>query len=196
MPDYVVVGLGNPGPEYAGHRHNVGHWCINRLAKRHGVDLRASKSASTGVARIGESDVLLAKLRTWVNTSGEVLGPMLKRLQVPVERLIVVYDELDLPEGRIRIRARGSDGGYKGLKSIIAATGSRNFGRVRIGIGRPQVNGEPSWDPDVIARYVLTRPPRGGKEALEAAAERACDAVDAIVTEGYEAAMNRFNSAA
>jgi PTH1 family peptidyl-tRNA hydrolase len=196
MPDWVVVGIGNPGAGYAGNRHNVGQWTVNRLAKRHGVELRASKNASSGTARIGGQDVLLVKLRTWVNTSGDLLGPMLKRVNVPIERVIVIYDELDLPEGRIRIRQRGSDGGYKGLKSIIAATGSRDFGRVRIGIGRPLLNGEPSWHPDVIAKYVLSNPPRASKDVLDAAVERAADAVEAIVTEGYERAMNRFNSAA
>lgn len=193
--DYVVVGIGNPGTQYAGNRHNVGQWCVNRLAKRHAVELRASKTASSGTARIGEADVLLVKLRTWVNTSGDVLGPMLKRLNTPVERLIVVHDELDLPEGRIRIRVSGSDGGYRGLKSIIGALGSRNFGRVRIGIGRPMVNGEPSWEPEVVARYVLANPPKASREVLDAAVERAADAVEAIVTEGYERAMNRFNKA-
>jgi PTH1 family peptidyl-tRNA hydrolase len=193
MPDYVVVGLGNPGSAYARNRHNVGHWAINRLARRHNVDLKASKTASTGIARIGESEVLLAKLRTWVNTSGDVLGPLLRRLGVPPQRLIVLYDELDLPEGRIRVRPRGSDGGYRGLKSIINAIGSRDFGRVRIGIGRPLKSGEPSWDPEVVASYVLANPPPAGREALERAAERACEAVECIVTRGYEAAMNEFN---
>jgi len=194
MPDFVVAGLGNPGANYAGHRHNVGAWCINRLAKRHHIDLRPARTAHSGKAEIGGADALLVRPRAWVNTSGEVIGPLLRRLNVPIERLIVVYDELDLPEGRIRIRARGRDGGHNGLKSIIAATGSGDFGRVRIGIGRPLVGGEPSWDPRVVARHVLSKPPKASREVLEAAAERACDAVEAIVTEGYERAMNRFNS--
>ena len=194
-PDFIVAGLGNPGSEYGGNRHNVGNWAINRLAKRHGVDLKASRSVSSGLARIGESDVLLVKPGTWVNLSGDALGPLLDRLDIPPERLIVLYDELDLPEGRIRVRSSGSDGGYKGLKSIIAAIGSRSFGRVRIGIGRPTVQGEPSWDPEVVAGYVLSNPPRAAREVLETAVERACDAVEVIVTEGYERAMNRFNTA-
>ncbi len=193
-PDFVVVGVGNPGTQYAGNRHNVGQWAVNRLAKRHRADFRASKAASTAEVRLGEATVLLVKLRTWVNTSGELLAPLLRRLNVPIERVIVVYDELDLPEGRIRIRRNGSDGGYRGLKSIIASTGSRDFGRVRVGIGRPSINGEPSWDPDVIARYVLSNPPKEARQVLEPAAERAADAVEAIVIDGYERAMNRFNS--
>ena len=176
--------------------HNVGQWAVNRLAKRHGVDLKASKTVSSGSARIGDAEVLLVKLRTWVNTSGEVLGPLLRRSNVPVESVIVLYDELDLPAGRIRVRPNGSDGGYRGLKSIIAATGSRNFGRVRIGIGRPLRDGEPSWDPEVVAGYVLANPPKDVREVLEAAVERACDAIESIVTEGYDRAMNRFNTAA
>lgn len=194
MPDFIVAGLGNPGAHYAGHRHNVGRWGISRLAKRHNIDLRASKTATSGRVRIGGVDVLLMKPRTWVNTSGEVIGPLLRRLKLPIQRLIVLYDELDLPPGRIRVRARGSDGGHNGLKSIIAATGSGEFGRVRIGIGRPTIQGEPSWDPKVIARYVLSNPTREERAVLEAAIDRACDAVEAIVTEGYDRAMNRFNA--
>ncbi|HEY7270418.1 MAG TPA: aminoacyl-tRNA hydrolase [Dehalococcoidia bacterium] len=195
VPDFVVVGLGNPGSSYAGNRHNVGQWAVNRLAKRHNVAMKATKTVSSGSARIGDAEVLLVKLRTWVNTSGDVLGPLLRRLNVPIENVVVLYDELDLPAGRIRVRPNGSDGGYRGLKSIISATGSRNFGRVRIGIGRPLLQGEPSWDPEVVAAYVLANPPRDEREVLEAAVERACDAVECVLTEGYDKAMNRFNTA-
>jgi PTH1 family peptidyl-tRNA hydrolase len=195
MPEWVVAGLGNPGERYAGHRHNVGAWCIERLAKRHRARLQGTRSGRSSSLNIGASRVLVFHPRSWVNTSGEAIAPLLKRLRLPVERLIVVYDELDLPEGRIRIRQKGGDGGHNGLKSIIAATGSGDFGRVRIGIGRPEAGGKPSWDPEVVASHVLADPRGESKQVLEAAVERACEAVEAIVREGYDRAMNRYNTA-
>ncbi len=191
----MVVGLGNPGAEYAGHRHNVGFLCINRLARRHGIDLKSGRLAATGRGRIGDLEVVLVKPRTFVNNSGRAVAEVMKREKVFIEDVIVVYDELDLPEGRIRLRPRGSDGGHNGLKSIIAATGSGDFGRVRIGIGRPLVAGRPSWEPEVVARYVLSQPPSASREVLEAAIERACDAIEAALTGGFEGAMNEYNRA-
>jgi PTH1 family peptidyl-tRNA hydrolase len=194
-PDWLVVGLGNPGDRYGGHRHNVGAWCIERLAERNRVRLQNTRSGRSATVTIGRERVMVFHPRSWVNLSGEVIAPALKRLRLPLERLIVLYDELDLPEGRIRIRQKGSDGGHNGLKSIIAATGSGGFGRVRIGIGRPEVQGRPSWDPEVVARHVLANPKGESKQVLEAAVERACEAVEAIIREGYDRAMNRYNSA-
>ncbi len=133
--------------------------------------------------------------RTFVNGSGRAVAPLLQRHGLPLSRLIVVYDELDLPEGRIRLRPDGSAGGHNGLKSIIEATGGGGFGRVRVGIGRPLVDGVPSWDPEAVMRYVLAQPPRDGREALAAAIEQACDAVEAVTADGWERAMNVFNRA-
>ena len=191
----LIVGLGNPGGAYAGHRHNVGFWCVNRLARRHGIELKAGKLASSGRGRIAGVEVVLVKPRTFVNASGDAVQELAGREGIPISDVVVIYDELDLPEGRIRLRRSGGDGGHNGLKSIIAATGSGDFGRVRIGIGRPEVRGVPSWDPDVVARYVLASPPRVSREALEAAADRACDAIEWVLTAGFESAMNRFNAA-
>ena len=193
MTDYLVVGLGNPGAEHAGHRHNVGAWCVNRLAKRHGIQLRAGRVASAGRGQIAGAEVVLARPRTWMNDSGQAVAPLLKRERVPLANLIVVHDELDLSEGRIRLRPKGGAAGHNGLRSIIAATGSGDFGRVRIGIGRPLQNGEPSWEPRVVMRYVLAPPPKAGREALAAACERACDAIEAVIAEGWERAMDRYN---
>ncbi len=194
MTKYLIVGLGNPGARHAGNRHNVGARCVNRLAKRHGIELRAGKLASTGRGSIGGAEAVLAKPRTFVNLSGQAVAPLMNRERVPIENVIVIYDELDLAEGRIRLRPKGSAAGHNGLKSIIDATGSGDFGRVRIGIGRPLSNGAPSWDPAVVARHVLSNPPRAAKDVLEAAVERACDAIECILTEGFERAMNKFNA--
>jgi peptidyl-tRNA hydrolase, PTH1 family len=191
---YLIVGLGNPGPEYAAHRHNVGFWTVNRLAKLHSVELDAGKNAWTGRGRLGDAEVVLMKPRTYVNRSGLAVAPAMQREGIPIQDVIVIYDELDLPEGRIRLRRKGSHGGYNGLKSIIEATGSSDFGRVRIGIGRPEVNGEPSWDPDVVIRHVLAKPTPEGKDALEAAVARACEAIEAIVLQGWDRAMNAYNA--
>jgi PTH1 family peptidyl-tRNA hydrolase len=194
MIDFMVVGLGNPGSEHAEQRHNAGYRCVGRLAKRHRVAMKASKLASTGKAVIDGSEVLLVQPRTWYNGTGRAVASLMQRENLPIERVIAVYDDLDLPEGRLRMRAKGSDGGNNGLKSIIAETGSGNFGRIRIGIGRPWVNKMPSWDPEVIIRYVLAMPPKDSREVLEAAIERACDAIEAVVREGWDRAMNVYNA--
>lgn len=191
----LIAGLGNPGSEYAGNRHNVGFWTINRLAKRHSIELSVSGQASLGRGRLGEHEVALAKPRTFVNKSGDVIWNLIKRLGLDDAReLLVVYDELDLPVGKVRLRARGGSGGYKGLKSIIDATGTDEFARLRIGIGRPVVNGEPSWDPEHVANYVLSDPPPDERALLDAAVERAMEAIECAVTEGAERAMAKFNT--
>jgi peptidyl-tRNA hydrolase, PTH1 family len=195
VTNYLVAGLGNPGSEYAGHRHNVGAAVVNRLASRHKTSLRSGSVAAAGVATIQDTRVALIKPRTFYNGSGRAVVLYLKRENVPVENVIVVYDDLDLPPGRLRLRPRGSDGGNNGLKSIIEATGSRDFGRIRIGIGRPLHMGAPSWDPDVVMRYVLSLPPLQERQALDHAIERACDAVEAIIRDGWERAMDVYNRA-
>ena len=191
--DYVIAGLGNPGASYANHRHNAGARALSRLARRHGIGLHAGRSASTAKGRIGDAEVLLVRPRGYYNSSGPAIAPLLRKDGVAVENLIVIYDDLDLAEGRIRLRPRGSAGGNNGLKSIIQATGSSDFGRIRIGIGRPLDRGVPSWDPDVVMRYVLSEPSRAGRALLDAAAERACDAIQAIIGQGWERAMDIFN---
>src|SRR5947207_2791986 len=163
----LIVGLGNPGPEHTGNRHNAGFACLNRLAKRHSIAFKAGKSAWTGSGLIGVEAVVLLKPRTFVNRSGTAVAPLAKKEGISAERMIVVFDELDLPEGRIRLRKGGSDGGHNGLKSITAVLGSSDYGRVRIGIGRPVVNGAPSWDPEDGAEYVLSNPPAAGRKILD-----------------------------
>lgn len=193
MTDYVIAGLGNPGAEYAGQRHNLGFWVINRLARRHDIDLKAQRLGSTGKGRIGEAEVVLVKPRTYVNGSGQAIAPLLKQAGLGVDRLIVAYDDLDLPVGRLRIRATGGSGGHNGLKSIIDACGGGNFGRVRVGIGRPLDRGVPSWDSEHVIRWVLANPPKAQREILDAAVEQACDAIEAVLTGGWERAMDVYN---
>lgn len=194
MPDrWLIAGLGNPGPEYSHNRHNVGYWCVNRLARLHGINLKTKTLAAMGEGVILGTPVVLIKPRTYVNKSGDAVVPALRKWKVQATNLLVVYDDLDLPIGRIRIRNGGGDGGYKGLKSIIASLGSRDFPRIRIGIGRPHVEGEPSWEPSVVGDYVLGDPTRDQAKTLQDAVSRAAQAAERILTEGVETAMNKYN---
>jgi PTH1 family peptidyl-tRNA hydrolase len=189
---HLIVGLGNPGPEFAGTRHNVGWMCVERLARRVGVAFdRYQFRAQLARWEAGGTKVLLAKPLTFMNHSGEAVGPLVKFYKVPLERLMVVYDDLDLPPGRIRIRPKGSAGGHHGMESIIQRLGSSDFPRLRIGIGRPAGSG--AYDPEVVARYVLSPFSAGEWPLIDAALDRAVEALTVWVGEGIEAAMNRFN---
>jgi PTH1 family peptidyl-tRNA hydrolase len=194
LPVRLIVGLGNPGHEYAGNRHNVGHWVINRLAKRHGISMKAGKSASTGEGEIDGHHFALAKPRTFVNESGEAVWKVIKKQELDdASELLVVYDELDLPVARLRLRTRGGHAGQRGLRSIVEAVGSDAFPRLRIGIGRPVVSGAPSYDPAEVANYVLSDPPPDEKLQLEAAVDRAVKGIEVAVSQGIEAAMRYIN---
>jgi len=190
---WLIVGLGNPGPVYSRNRHNVGYWCINRLARLHGIPLKARRLATIGEGSIRGTPVLLAKPRTYMNRSGQAVAALLRTFRIDRSRMLVVCDDLDLPAGTVRLRPGGGPGGQKGLASIIAATGSQGFPRLRIGIGRPAVNGEPTWDPDAVAVYVLSDPTPQEAEALQAAVAQAAEAVETLLSEGLEPAMNRYN---
>ena len=190
---WLVVGLGNPGSVYSHNRHNVGYWSVNRLARLHGIPLKARRLATIGQGAIAGIPVLLAKPRTFVNRSGHAVAALLRNFQIKPDQMLVICDDLDLPVGRLRLRPGGSHGGQKGLRSIIGTIGSGGFPRLRIGIGRPVVDGERSWEPDVVADYVLSDPTPQEAEALQAAAAEAAEAVETILREGVDAAMNRYN---
>ena len=190
---WVVVGIGNPGSQYAGNRHNVGAWAVNRLAKELGLELKNSKMAGLADGLVDDHRLLLVRPRTFVNESGRAVGEILRRHGIPLERLVVIYDDLDLPPGQVRIRPKGSHGGHNGMRSIIGAIGSGDFPRIRVGVGRPAPAGVPSWDPDDVAAYVLGNPPPSERELLESGAAKAADAALTIVRSGVEAAMNAYN---
>lgn len=194
MPVELVVGLGNPGSEYANSRHNVGFRVVNRLGRRVGIEPRThSRLVSLGEGQYGGRRLVLAKPRTFMNRSGDAVRELLRRYRLEPAQVVVVYDDLDLSVGRVRVRARGGAGGLGGMKSIIAQIGTQEFPRVRVGIGRPVVAGEPSYDPEVIAKYVLCDPPPDERAQLDEAVNRAVAAVLCVLDEGVEAAMNRFN---
>ncbi len=190
MTDLLVVGLGNPGPEYVGSRHNVGFDVIDLLAQRHGARLRPSRRdrALVDEVRLGAGRLVLAQPQTYMNESGQAVGPLVRRHDIDdLTRLVVVHDELDLPVGRMRVKSGGGLAGHNGLRSIRAHLHDDSFVRVRIGVGKP-----PSKD--VGVDHVLKRPPQAVRRALVEMVTRAADAVEAIQAEGVDATMNRFNA--
>ena len=180
----AIVGLGNPGREYAGTRHNIGFEVIDEVARRWNVRLRPWKSAADLAVVTGRSAVLVEP-QTFMNLSGDAVGRVAAFHKLEPADVLVVVDEVQLPLGRIRLRRSGSSGGHNGLKSIIQHIGTE-FPRLRIGVGR----GDPKWD---LADHVLSRFGREEREAVAEAVNRAADAVEMFVDEGIEVAMNRFN---
>jgi len=188
MGRYLIVGLGNPGARYAGNRHNVGFLCVERLAAAHGLAFdRQQGRARVVLGTIMDRRVVLAQPQTYMNNSGSAVVPLARFYQVPLERLLVVYDDLDLPLGALRLRPEGGSGGHKGMRSIIEQLGGQQaFPRLRIGIGRPPGRMDP-------AAYVLQDFSDEEKLLLEDALERSVGAIETWLSEGVEAAMNRYN---
>lgn len=189
----LVVGLGNPGNEYAAHRHNVGFWCVNRLAHRWGIRLKAGRRARIGEGQAEGRPIVLARPSTFVNRSDLAVTALLQRYELSPQEMLVICDDLELPVGKVRIRPRGGHGGHNGLWSIIYALQSEDFPRLRIGIDRPRIDDEPLTDPEVVAAYVLAEPAPEEREALEEGVEQAAEAVACVLREGLAAAMNRYN---
>jgi peptidyl-tRNA hydrolase, PTH1 family len=183
----LIVGLGNPGYEYVLTPHNLGFMVIDHLADECGVQVsRTEGAALTTHAQIGGGEVVLAKPQTFMNLSGVSVRRLVERYEVPAEGVVVVLDEAALPFGTLRIRKRGSAGGHNGLKSIIGALGSDEFVRVRMGI-------QPDHPVSNLKSHVLGRFSRGQLEAVAEMVDRAAEAVEVIVREGVESAMNQFN---
>jgi len=190
----LVVGLGNPGSEHSQNRHNVGFWCLNRIARRAGAKFSHAKLASIAEGTLAATPIALAKPRTYVNRSGIAVAELLKRYRLRPQDLVVVCDDLDRGVGSLRIRGSGGHGGHNGLRSIIASIQSEEFTRIRIGIGRPSLYGLPTRDPEHVAAYVLADPPADEKQALDATVELAADALELLLTDGLERAMGKFNA--
>lgn len=191
--EWLVVGLGNPGPKHANNRHNVGFWVANEVARRAHVQQRsAGASMVAGVGEVAGMRVAIVKPMTFMNSSGKAVAQALKATGCDLPHTIVAYDELDLPTGALRIREGGGHGGHNGLRSIAALAGL-DFIRMRIGIGRPVVNGTPSRHPDDVAAYVLSDATGEEKRVLMETASMAADAIETIIAEGVDAAGNRFN---
>jgi peptidyl-tRNA hydrolase, PTH1 family len=185
----LIVGLGNPGAKYRQTRHNVGFATLDELARRHRVDFE-SAPAEAMMARLrdGAEPVLLAKPLTFMNLSGYAVGDLLRYFRVDLADVFVIVDDANLPLGRLRARAHGSDGGHNGLKSIVAQLGTQEFARLRLGVGRGHAERD-------LADHVLSRFDPGEREEIEAAISRAADAAEVFVTDGIAQVMNRFNRA-
>ena len=189
--DWLVVGLGNPGKEYVGSRHNVGFEVVDLLAGRHGGRLKAGKErALVDEVRIDGQRIALAEPTTYMNLSGESVTQLVRRYGVDdPERLVIVQDELDLPTGAVRVKLGGGLAGHNGLRSIKAHLHTDAFVRVRIGVGKPPTK-------EQGADHVLKKVSKTDRELLAVAVEVAADAVEHIVADGPEAAMNRVNTRA
>jgi PTH1 family peptidyl-tRNA hydrolase len=184
---YLVVGLGNPGRQYAANRHNIGFRCVERLAARHSLSFdKRQKRALIAWGDVGERRLILVKPQTFMNESGRAVVPLLQFYKVQPGRLLAVYDDLDLPLGAVRLRPEGGSGGHKGMRSIIEHLGDQGFPRLRIGIGRPPGQMDP-------AAYVLQDFSAEEQPLLEEALEHAVVAIEAWLCEGVEAAMSRYN---
>ena len=186
---YLVVGLGNPGKEYAGTRHNMGFDVIDRLAGEYntGSFSKFGKSLA-GKGMIGDCKVILLKPQTYMNLSGEAVREAVDFYKIDHKtQLIVISDDIDLPEGRLRLRMKGSAGGHNGLKNIILHLGDDEFYRIRVGVGaKPDKN-------DDLADYVLGHPGKDDRKILEEAQDRAAQAVRCIMEDGIQKAMNQYN---
>lgn len=184
---WLVVFLGNPGPKYAGTRHNAGFLTADAAEKRYGVSINRSRfKALTASCELGDEKVLFMKPQTYMNLSGDAVQQAVSFYKIPAEHVLVVSDEMSLPVGKIRIRTKGSAGGHNGLKSIISVLGTENFPRIRLGVGAPP----PEYD---VKDWVLSTFRNQDAEDFHDAAERAAQAVEAYITLGPEKAMNLYN---
>lgn len=188
---WVVVGLGNPGPAYAGNRHNVGALVVDVLARRMGARYRSHKGRADVVeGRVGGPGgprIVLAKPRSYMNESGGPVAALRDFYKLSAERLVAVHDELDLPYGALRLKLGGGDNGHNGLRSIRQATGTGDFHRLRVGIGRPPGQMDP-------AAFVLRDFSTGERKELPVLLEQAADAVESLVVDGLAQAQQRHNS--
>jgi len=194
MSPWLVLGLGNPGPAYAGHRHNVGYLVVEELARRTSTSFSAPRGlrAAIASARLGPPGIesvrlILAKSRTFMNETGGAAARLLSYYKLELTQLIVVHDEIDLDPGQLRVKFGGGDNGHNGLRSIRASLGSGDFYRVRFGVGRPPGRQDP-------ADFLLSNFPASSREDVAVEVSRVADAVESLVTVGLERTQNAFNS--
>ena len=184
---YIIAGLGNPGEKYDNTRHNAGFLTIDALAERYGIDVREkAHNALIGRGVIEGKKVILAKPQTYMNLSGECIRALVEYYKVEQEELIIIFDDISLEPGQLRIRKKGSAGGHNGIKSIIAHLGTQEFTRIKVGVGEKP----PRMD---LADYVLGRFAKEEQDTMREAFETAAKAAVTIMTEGADAAMNQYN---
>jgi peptidyl-tRNA hydrolase, PTH1 family len=187
---WLLVGLGNPGKEYAGNRHNVGSMVADLLGSRMGVRFGRHKRAHAEVAEgrlfVGGPRAVLVKPLTYMNLSGAPVAALAQFFKVPVENIVAVHDELDVPYGQVRVKRGGGEGGHNGLRSMSKSLGSKEYVRVRFGIGRPPGRQDP-------ADFVLSDFASAERKELEFLVDRAADVVESVVTKGVEATQNAYH---
>jgi PTH1 family peptidyl-tRNA hydrolase len=185
----LIVGLGNPGSEYAHTRHNIGFEVIDRLAEHYRIKLERSKfNALIGKGRIGAETVLLMKPLTYMNASGEAVGPLVHFYKLAPDDLLVIHDDIDLPVGKIRLRAKGTSGGHNGMKSVIRSLGTETFARIKIGVGRPQHTQR------AVISHVLHGFSPAERELIDNAVCRAADAAVLWLAQPFSLVMNKYNT--
>jgi PTH1 family peptidyl-tRNA hydrolase len=189
----LIAGLGNPGRDYAHNRHNVGFTCLNHFAKTHDIRFDSKQGrARTGTGEVAGDKVLLARPQTYMNQSGQSVSLLVRKFNINLDNLIVIHDDLDLPLGKIRIRYNGSSGGHKGVDSIVCELRSREFTRIRVGIGRPTPDSTETGESDIID-YVLGDFTPDEAQIIEEVAHRVSEALLCLLTEGLTTAMNKYN---
>ena len=183
---YLIVGLGNPEEEYSNTRHNMGFNVINKLAEEYKIDVNKNKfDALVGTGSIEGEKVILLKPQTYMNLSGKSIIQVINFYKIPLQNVFVIYDDIDIAPGLIRIRKKGSSGSHNGMKSVVAELNSEDFARIRVGIGKPENN-------DMI-NYVIGKIPKEVQEPLEEGVLKAKQAVVEILKNGLDRAMNKFN---
>lgn len=182
---WLIAGLGNPGRRYAKTRHNAGFMVADEIARRYGIELKEKESFAIWKGSVEGNDIILLEPLTFMNRSGLTVRDVIKRYAIPPENLIVIQDDIDIETGKLKIRKRGSSGGHKGVQSLIENIGTSEFIRVKIGVGREE--GLPVED------YVLSKFRKDETTLIKDAIVKAADAVEIIMKDGIEKAMNRFN---
>ncbi len=184
---YLIIGLGNPEEEYGRTRHNMGFNVINKLSNKYGIEVNKKKfDGLCGDGMIEGEKVILLKPQTYMNLSGKSIVQVVNFYKIPLENVIVIYDDIDIEPGLIRIRKKGSSGSHNGMKSVIAELGSGEFARIRVGIGKPKHEGD-------MINYVIGAVPEEEQKELENGVERAKEAVIEILRSGIDTSMNKFN---
>ena len=186
--DWLIVGLGNPGAKYANTRHNMGFQTVDLLAEKVGVPLNKVKFKSAyNILNFAGCKCLVMKPQTYMNLSGEAVREAVQFYKIPADHVLVIYDDISLPVGKLRVRPTGSAGGHNGIKNIIAHLGTQDFPRVKIGVGKPEGGGDEMID------WVIGAPSQAERKILAESFERAIGAAECIIQKGCQQAMNGFN---
>lgn len=190
-----MVGLGNPGKDYENSLHNVGFMCVSYFARENNIRFEKSQAkARTGLGKVGDYDVVVARPQTFMNRSGEAVVRLVNKYRVDLKDLLVVFDDMDLPLGKIRIRAGGGAGGHKGMKSIIAELGSDDFPRLRVGIGRPDSDSSSPKEKNAdVITFLLSELPAEDKKVIDMTLPEVNEVIRCFLTEDITAVMNRYN---